>query len=438
MDESFLQKWAQAKAALQGTVSVHRYNAFFKDLQFINIDGDNILLEAPDAFTATNISQMYVSTLESAVQVTFGKRYNVAVYAPGTAPVPENKQDLDSLSCALDSRYTFDSFIIGPSNRFAHAACVAVAERPATAYNPLFIYGGVGLGKTHLMHATGHYMLQNNPGMKLLYITSETFTNELINAIRTNTSQKLRNRLRSVDLLLIDDIQFIAGKEATQEEFFHTFNHLRDNGKQVILSSDRPPKDITGLEDRLRSRFEGGLLVDVKKPDYETRLAILTHKVEAERLDVEQSVLEMIASSVSSNIRELEGSLNRLAAMAELTHERITMQMAENALSAISKPHDARSITPELIMGVVSDYTNIPVAEITGKKRSREIALARQYAIYLCREMTSLSTTRIGEEFGKRDHTTIMHAHEKVKELLTSDADVKRTVAALQQKINER
>ena len=433
MDESLNARWEKAKELLKRDISGPSYDAWFRELRLLRAENGTMDLETADVFHANMINQRYLDTLEGVVLITFGEKYEIKVYARGMAPKPK-----EEISLALDPRYTFDTFIVGQSNRFAHAACVAVAELPAQAYNPLFIYGGVGLGKTHLMHATGHYILKRNPGAKLLYITSETFTNELIAAIRQNTNEQLRGKLRSVDVLLIDDIQFIAGKESTQEEFFHTFNHLRDNGKQIIISSDRPPKDIPTLEERLRSRFEWGLIADIQKPDYETRLAILTKKAESEQIDIDHEVLEIIATSVDSNIRELEGSLNRLIAMAQLSHERITPAMAENALSAINKPRDSRAITPELITGTVCEYMGVSREDLLGKKRNREIALARQYAIYICREMTNLSTTRIGAEFGGRDHSTVMHACDKVGELMENDADTRRTITAIRQKIASR
>ena len=433
MEESVNALWAKTKDILKRDIPGPSYDAWFRDLQLVRAENGTMDLETADTFHANMISQRYLDMLEGIVQITFQQKYEIKVYARGMAPRPTQE-----MSLTLDPRYTFDTFIVGQSNRFAHAACVAVAELPAQAYNPLFIYGGVGLGKTHLMHATGHFILKNNPGAKLLYITSETFTNELIAAIRQNTNEQLRGKLRSVDVLLIDDIQFIAGKESTQEEFFHTFNHLRDNGKQIIISSDRPPKDIPTLEERLRSRFEWGLIADIQKPDYETRLAILTKKAETEQIDISHDVLDLIASHVDSNIRELEGTLNRLIAMAQLSHEPITLSMAEDALQVINKARDPRAITPDLIASMVCEYMGVSREDLLGKKRNREIALVRQYAIYICREMTNLSTTRIGAEFGGRDHSTVMHACDKVSELMDSDTDTRRTISAIRQKISSR
>ena len=436
MDPSIIARWEEAKKLLKEAMPAPSYDAYILNMNLLDIDGDSVVLESPNTFNINLIKMKYLTLIENAVSTAFMRKYSVVFKSREEIAFQKANRSLESLSCALDPRYTFDSFIVGASNRFAHAACVAVAEVPAEAYNPLFIYGGVGLGKTHLMHATGHFILQQNPGMKLLYITSETFTNELINAIRMNTNQQLRDKLRSVDVLLIDDIQFIAGKDSTQEEFFHTFNHLRDNGKQIIISSDRPPKDIPTLEERLRSRFEWGLIADIQKPDYETRLAILSRKAENDHIDVDNDVLQLIAKHVDSNIRELEGSLNRLSARAQLTHERITIDLAREALDLIHHV-DPRSITPERIISVVCEYMNIPREKLLTKKRTQDIAIPRQYAIYLCREMTNLSTTRIGAEFG-RDHSTVMHACDKVSEMLETSVDTQRLIAAMKQKIEGR
>ena len=320
---------------------------------------------------------------------------------------------------------------MGASNRFAHAASLAVAELPADAYNPLFLYGGVGLGKTHLMHAIGHYIHQNNPSARLLYITSENFTNQLITAIAQKTNQELRDRLRTVDVLMVDDIQFIAGKTATQEEFFHTFNELRDNGKQIIISSDRPPKEIPTLEERLRSRFEWGLIADIQKPDYETRIAILRKKAELEHIVISDSVLHYIAEKTESNIRELEGSLTRVNAMAQLSGGSITLDMAQEALESIMPSNEARAVTPEGIMKAVAAYFNVTEADLLSQRRNREIATARQVAMYLTREQTRLSTTRIGDLYGGRDHTTVMHACDKIAELAETDEAIRAAIQAL-------
>ena len=306
--------------------------------------------------------------------------------------------EIDSL---LNPKYTFNTFVIGNSNRFAHAASLAVAEAPAKSYNPLFIYGGVGLGKTHLMHAIGHYILSQNPKSKVLYVTSEKFTNELINSIQTNKNVEFRNRYRNVDVLLIDDIQFIAGKESTQEEFFHTFNALHEANKQIIMSSDRPPKEIPTLEDRLRSRFEWGLITDIQPPDLETRIAILKKKADMENLEVDNEVLAFIAKRIESNIRELEGALTRIVAYSSLTNSNLDVAVADEALKDIIFNHRPKKITPELIQNVTADYYQLKVEDLKSKKRNRPIAYPRQVAMYLCRELTDLSLPKIGDLFGE-------------------------------------
>ena len=431
--------WARAREEIRPQMTGLSFHAWIDSLVPLTFRNGVLVLEAPNPDILKTLKDFYFEMLFQAARQASPAVEDVLLVLPEDRDqyvVPDDAEPVNVY--ALNPKYTFDSFVVGSSNQFPHAAAQAVAQNPGTAYNPLFIYGGVGLGKTHLMHATGHFILKNNPGAKLLYITSETFTNELIAAIRQNTNEQLRGKLRSVDVLLIDDIQFIAGKESTQEEFFHTFNHLRDNGKQIIISSDRPPKDIPTLEERLRSRFEWGLIADIQKPDYETRLAILTKKAETEQIDISHDVLELIASHVDSNIRELEGTLNRLIAMAQLSHEPITLSMAEDALQVINKARDPRAITPDLIASMVCEYMGVSREDLLGKKRNREIALARQYAIYICREMTNLSTTRIGAEFGGRDHSTVMHACDKVSELMDSDTDTRRTISAIRQKISSR
>src|SRR5699024_8141486 len=311
----------------------------------------------------------------------------------------------------LNPKYSFDTFVIGNSNRFAHAASLAVAEAPAQSYNPLFIYGGVGLGKTHLMHAIAHYILSQSPDTKVVYVSSEKFTNELINSIREYRNEEFRNKYRNVDVLLVDDIQFIAGKEGTQEEFFHTFNALHEANKQIIISSDRPPKEIPTLEDRLRSRFEWGLIADIQAPDLETRIAILKKKAKVENINVPDDVMLYIATKIKSNIRELEGALIRMVAYSSLTNEDITVELAEEALKDIISNDKPKEITVNSIKDVVSKDFSIKIEDFNSKKRTRAIAYPRQIAMYLTRELTDLSLPKIGDEFGGRDHTTVIHAY---------------------------
>ncbi|MFA5085755.1 MAG: chromosomal replication initiator protein DnaA, partial [Candidatus Omnitrophota bacterium] len=328
-------------------------------------------------------------------------------------PFSRDKQDAGK-EIGLSSRYTFDSFVIGPSNRFAHAAASAVCDSPAKAYNPLFIYGGVGLGKTHLMHSIGHKIIQRLPKAKILYISSEEFTNQLIGAIQNRTMIKFREKYRNVDILLIDDIQFIAGKEATQEEFFHTFNTLYDAHKQIVVSSDRPPKEIQSLEERLVSRFEWGLVTDIQPPDFETRMAILKKKSEKETILLPDDVYYFLAEKIKSNIRELEGALIRVVAYAKLIGREISVEMVKEVLKDMIREGE-KKITIDMIQKKVCEYFDIKLSDMKIKKRSRAIAYPRQIAMYLARQLTDYSLPEIGEYFGGRDHTTVMHAYEKIK-----------------------
>jgi len=343
----------------------------------------------------------------------------------------------DEMTTTLNPKYTFDSFVIGNSNRFAHAASLAVAESPAKAYNPLFIYGGVGLGKTHLMHAIGHYILQNNPNSKVAYVSSEKFTNELINSIKDDKNEEFRQKYRNVDILLIDDIQFIGGKERTQEEFFHTFNALHDANKQIILSSDRPPKEINTLEDRLRSRFEWGLIADIQTPDFETRMAILKKKAEVENLNVPNEVMVYIATKIKSNIRELEGALIRIVAYSSLTNRQITVDLATEALKDIISKKQGKNITISIIQDIVSSYFDLRVEELKSQRRTRNVSNPRQIAMYLSRKLTDMSLPKIGEEFGGRDHSTVIHAYEKISDNLKTDESLQHTVADIIKKLTQ-
>jgi chromosomal replication initiator protein len=338
----------------------------------------------------------------------------------------------------LNDKYTFDSFVIGPSNRFSHAAAVAVAEAPAKAYNPLFIYGGSGLGKTHLLHAIGHYTQNLYKGIRVRYVSSEEFTNDFINAIANNRNHEFQNRYREVDVLLIDDIQFLQGKDSTQEAFFHTFNTLHDHNKQVVVTSDLPPKQLTGFEDRMRTRFEWGLITDVQAPDLETRIAILRKKAASENLAVDDDVLEYMASKVSTNIRELEGALIRVTAFANLNKSPVSMSLVQTVMKDLMLTEEANVIAPAEIIGVTAAYFDLTVEDLYGSSRSQTIAMARQIAMYLCREMTSLSLPKIGQLFGNRDHTTVMYANKKIGELMKERRSVYNQVTELTSKIKQR
>ncbi|MEG6584440.1 chromosomal replication initiator protein DnaA [Dendrosporobacter sp. 1207_IL3150] len=338
-------------------------------------------------------------------------------------------------SLALNPKYVFETFVIGNSNRFAHAASLAVAEAPAQVYNPFFVYGGVGLGKTHLMHAIGHRILKNHPGLKVVYISSEKFTNELINSIRDGNPESFRQKYRNIDVLLVDDIQFLSKKEHTQEEFFHTFNTLHEANKQIIISSDRPPREIQTLEDRLRSRFEWGLITDIQAPDLETRIAILRKKAMIENLNVPNDVMVYIASRIDNNIRELEGALIRVMAYASLTNQSIDIDLATEALKDIFPNGRPKQITMELIQDTVASFFKLKMEELLAKKRTRNVAFPRQIAMYLCRELTDTSLPRIGEKFGGRDHTTVIHAHDKISRERNEDTKLNNTIKELIKRI---
>ena len=339
----------------------------------------------------------------------------------------------------LNPRYTFDSFVVGANNNLAHAASLAVAESPGEIYNPLFIYGGVGLGKTPLMHSIGHFILKNNPQAKVLYVTSEKFTNELIDAIRNKnniSTTEFREKYRNNDILLIDDIQFIIGKESTQEEFFHTFNSLYEAKKQIIISSDKPPKEIETLEERLRSRFEWGLTVDIQSPDYETRMAILRKKEELEGYNIDNEVIKYIATNVKSNIRELEGALTKIVALSKLNKQEITIELAEEALKDLISPNETKEVTPELIIQVVADHFGITPLDISSQKRNKEVVFPRQIVMFLCRSMTDTPLQAIGKYLGGRDHTTIIHGYEKIGADMDKNESLRNTIEILKKKIN--
>lgn len=339
----------------------------------------------------------------------------------------------------LNPRYTFDTFVVGKNNNFAHAASLAVAESPGEIYNPLFIYGGVGLGKTHLMHSIAHFILERNPDTKVLYVTSETFTNEVIENIRSgnNTAMsKFREKYRSIDVLLIDDIQFIIGKESTQEEFFHTFNDLHSSGKQIIISSDKPPKEMSTLEERLKSRFEWGLIADISSPDYETRMAILRKREELDGYRIDDEVIQYIATNIKSNIRELEGALNIVVAFGNLNKRKIDLESAKEALKNIISPDEKRVITPELIINTICEHFHISREDLTGSKRNSEIVFPRQIAMYLCREMTQTQFKEIGKIMGGKDHSTVIHGYDKIAYEVKNNENTKNTINILIKKIN--
>lgn len=432
MNENLSQIWDKTLSLVKTELTEVSFSTWIKTIEPISIDDNIVILKVHNDFNRDIITGRYSTLISNAIKQVTHKQYELKIIIPNeeTAMHKEkvNRPAREQIQTKnLNPKYTFDTFVIGNSNRFAHAASVAVAEQPAKAYNPLFIYGGVGLGKTHLMNAIGHYIMQNNANAKIAYVSSETFTNELINSIRDDRNVEFRNRYRNVDVLLVDDIQFIAGKESTQEEFFHTFNALHESNKQIIISSDRPPKEIPTLEDRLRSRFEWGLITDIQPPDIETRIAILRKKAQMENMDVPDEVMSFIASKIQANIRELEGALIRIVAYSSLANGEITVDIAREALKEIFSSKK-RQINVPLIKEVVSKKFNIKIEDFNAKKRTRSIAFPRQIAMYLTRELTDLSLPKIGEEFGGRDHTTVIHAHEKISNDMKNDPYLKEKI----------
>jgi len=421
--------WDKALQLIKGELSPPSFNAFFKQIKPLKGNDGLLILLVPNEFTKSILEDRYLNLIESSINQLSFKKYKVKFVLDEdevTTEQVERKFDAQRISHpSLNPKYTFDTFVIGNSNRFAHAACVAVAESPARAYNPLFLYGGVGLGKTHLMHAIGHHILDQKKDAKIVYVSSEKFTNELINSIRDDRNEEFRNKYRNVDVLLIDDIQFIAGKERTQEEFFHTFNTLHEANKQIIISSDRTPKEIPTLEDRLRSRFEMGLITDIQAPDFETRVAILRKKAQIENIDVPAEVMAYIAKNIKSNIRELEGALTRVVAYSSLTNRTISFELATEALKDIITNSKTEEITVNRVKEKVANVFGVKIDDFNSKKRTRSISYPRQIAMYISRELTDLSLPKIGEEFGGRDHTTVIHAHDKIATEVQSNSDLK-------------
>lgn len=450
MDADLKKLWDQTLTIIKAEMSEVSFNTWIKSCEPISISNDTIRISVPNSFTQDILEKRYKDLVANSIKSICSKLYKIEFLIASdiksdetskedTPELKKNKAVLisDELSTTLNPKYTFDSFVIGNSNRFAHAASLAVAESPAKAYNPLFIYGGVGLGKTHLMHAIGHYILDSNPNARVEYVSSEKFTNELINAIKDDKNEEFRNKYRNVDVLLIDDIQFIAGKERTQEEFFHTFNALHDANKQIILSSDRPPKEIPTLEDRLRSRFEWGLIADIQVPDFETRMAILKKKADVEKLNVANEVMVYIATKIKSNIRELEGALIRIVAYSSLTNKEITVDLASEALKDIISKKQGKNITISIIQDIVASYFNLRIEDLKSQRRTRNVAYPRQIAMYLSRKLTDMSLPKIGEEFGGRDHTTVIHAYEKISENLNTDENLQHTIEDITKKLTQ-
>ncbi|MGM7703288.1 chromosomal replication initiator protein DnaA [Pseudalkalibacillus sp. Hm43] len=441
--ENITDLWNKALGEIEKKLSKPSFETWLKSTSAHSLQNDTLVITAPNEFARDWLESRYSNLISETLDSITGTKLAVKFIIPQNqtqdeidldqaskkrAKVEAEQSDENLTQSMLNPKYTFDTFVIGSGNRFAHAASLAVAEAPAKAYNPLFIYGGVGLGKTHLMHAIGHYVIDHKPSAKVVYLSSEKFTNEFINSIRDNKTVDFRNKFRNVDVLLIDDIQFLAGKEQTQEEFFHTFNALHEESKQIVISSDRPPKEIPTLEDRLRSRFEWGLITDITPPDLETRIAILRKKAKAEGLDIPNEVMLYIANQIDTNIRELEGALIRVVAYSSLINQDMNADLAAEALKDIIPSSKPRTLTIHDIQEMVGEKFNVRLEDFKAKKRTKTVAFPRQIAMYLSREMTDFSLPKIGEEFGGRDHTTVIHAHEKISKLIGSDQQLQNKI----------
>ena len=456
MIEKLQEKWDDILNFLkkEHEISDVSFKTWLLPLKLYSFQNNTLSILVPEKDFLSYVQKRYTRLLQITIEEVTGISCDVAFIAADDVEQKEPEPEKDSLihsankqevslsliqNANLNPRYTFDTFVVGANNNLAHAASLAVAESPGEIYNPLFIYGGVGLGKTHLMHSIAHFILKNNPKAKILYVTSEKFTNELIDAIRNKnniSTTEFREKYRNNDVLLIDDIQFIIGKESTQEEFFHTFNALYESKKQIIISSDKPPKEIETLEERLRSRFEWGLTVDIQSPDYETRMAILRKKEELEGYNIDNEVIKYIATNIKSNIRELEGALTKIVALSKLNKKEINIELAEEALKDLISPGEVKNITPEYIISIVAEQFEVSADEIISQKRSRNIARPSQIVMYLCRSLLNIPLQEVGRALGGRDHTTIMHGVDKITEELKTDASLQNTMDILKKKIS--
>lgn len=449
------EKWELIKDTLRREYDLSdiSYNTWVSPLKLNNVENDvvTILIPSDQAHALNYISNKYKSYFQVTITEMFNHNYDISFILEkdinnSTTDSTDSSVSKKSVvyninyeNANLNPKYKFDTFVVGKNNTFAHSASLAVAESPGEAYNPLYLYGGAGLGKTHLMHSIGHFILERNSNKKVIYVTSEAFTNEVIESIRSGNSAamtKLREKYRTVDVLMIDDIQFIIGKESTQEEFFHTFNVLHSSGKQIILSSDKPPKEMETLDERFRSRFEWGLIADIGAPDYETRMAILRKNAEICEKKIDDEIIQYIATNIKSNIRELEGAFNKVIAFSKLYNRELNMALAEDALKDIIYPDKVKEVTPSLIIELVAEHFGVAKDDITSKKRNSEFVLPRQIVMYLCRELTDTSFINIGKLLGKRDHTTVMHGVNKVAEELKTNDEFKNKVDIIRKKIN--
>ncbi len=430
--------WALARENMRRDMSALSFNRWIDVLEPVTIQNGILVIQCPDAATKSTINEYYKDTVRMGVKQANTQIIDVMLILPDQRRDFDGSENTTTPSIyALNPRYTFDTFVVGNSNRIAHAAAQAVAKAPGHAYNPLFLYGGVGLGKTHLMHAIGHAVKENYPTARVLYVTSETFTNELIEAIRMGKNAEFRHRFRNVDLLMIDDVQFIANRQSVQEEFFNTFNTLHNAGKQIVISSDRPPKEIANLEERIRSRLEGGLITDVQEPDIETRIAILRNKAQQEGRTVDDSIIQFIAEHVPNNIRQLEGSLTKVFFYSNLKEEPITMSLAREALKDLLPEDKKVDVNPTRIKEIVADFYHITLQSLMSQRRDKEVVVPRQIAMYLCHDMLSLPYKRIALLFDRSDHTTAISACDRIEKLMGEDAEFKKSLEDIRKKITE-
>ena len=446
--EKVIEKWDLILNTVkkEHEISDVSFDTWMRPLEVFAVEGNVLYILVPSEQMALSyISKKYYLPLKVAIAEITNIEYEIEFILPETArnlniKKPAKKvSSLNGTNSNLNPNYTFDTFVVGNNNRFAQSAALAVAESPGESYNPLYIYGGPGLGKTHLMHSIGHFILDQNPSANVIYVTSEDFTNEVIDSIRNGNAasmSKFRDKYRKVDVLMIDDVQFIIGKESTQEEFFHTFNALQTQGKQIILTSDKPPKDMETLEERIRSRFEWGLMADIGVPDYETRMAILRKKAESDHFDIDDEILNYIANNIKSNVRELEGALNKLSAYNNLVNTKITMEIAEKELQNYITPDKPKEITPQLIIEVVTEHFHISMDQMISKSRSSDIARPRQIAMFLCKNMTDIPLDTIGSFLGGRDHSTIIHGIRKITEEYENNDSTRTLIDTIKKKIN--
>lgn len=448
--DSIKENWDLIKETLRKEYDLSdiSYSTWISPLNFYKVENNvvTILIPSDQSHALNYISNKYKSYFQVTISEMMNHTYDISFILEKDVDSaietdtsqPNHTYNINYENANLNPKYTFNTFVVGSNNKFAQSAALAVAESPGETYNPLYIYGGAGLGKTHLMHSIGHFILEQNLDTKVLYVTSENFTNEVIEAIRSGDAKKmskLREKYRMVDVLLIDDIQFIIGKESTQEEFFHTFNTLHSAGKQIILSSDKPPKEMEILDERFRSRFEWGLIADIQPPDYETRMAILKKNAESYNKEIDNEILEYIATNIKSNIRELEGAFNKIIAFSKLNNVDINLEHAEEALKDIIYPDELREVTPSLIINVVAEYFNISPDDIMSKKRNSELVQARQIIMYLCRDLTATPLTSIAKLLGKKDHTTIIHGVNKISNEIVNNEELNIKIEAIKKKI---